>query len=150
MVLTIAFLLVVSLILSAALSYLSTSFNSMLPGMDWLWIAANVVVSFVVITVLFAAIFRVVPDAQIEWSDVWLGALATAILFTIGKFVLGLYLGTQTSAYGAAGSLMAVLLWVYYSAQILFFGAELTQVYTKTHGSGIEPEEIAELADKPK
>jgi membrane protein len=81
--------------------------------------------------------FKVLPDVEVPWRDVWIGALATAVLFTLGKYLIGLYLGrgTTTSAYGAAGSLMAILIWVYYSAQILFFGAELTQTYAATYGS---------------
>jgi membrane protein len=103
----------------------------------------NFVVSFGVVTLLFAAIFKVLPDAEISWRDVWLGAAVTALLFTIGKFALGLYLGNAGSAYGAVGSVVVFLLWVYYSAQILFFGAEFTQVYARTYGSGIEPAENA-------
>src|SRR5205814_3478680 len=101
----------------------------------------NVAVSLAVITVLFALIFKYLPDAHppVAWKDVWVGAFITAALFTAGKFGIGLYLGHSSvaSAYGAAGSLVLLLVWVYYSAQILFFGAELTQVYARRHGSRI-------------
>jgi membrane protein len=97
------------------------------------------VVSVGVIAVLFALIFKYLPDAHppVAWKDIWIGALITAVLFTLGKFGLGLYLGRSSvgSAYGAAGSLVLLLVWVYYSSQILFFGAEITQVYARRHGS---------------
>jgi membrane protein len=99
-----------------------------------------------VITVLFAMIFKVLPDVKIAWRDVWIGAALTALLFTAGKFLLGLYLGKNAavSAYGAAGSLVLILLWVYYSAQILFFGAEFTQVYANRFGTHLEPKAHAQ------
>lgn len=97
----------------------------------------NLVLSLLVITLLFALIYRVVPSTRIRWDDVWVGALVTAILFTAGKYLIGLYLGKASvgSAYGAAGSLVALLVWVYYSAQIFLFGAEFTHVYAKRQGS---------------
>jgi membrane protein len=103
------------------------------------------VVSFAVITLLFAMIFRYLPDAKVSWEDVWVGSAATALLFTVGKTLIGLYLGKSSvaSAYGAAGSLVVVLLWVYYSSQILFLGAELTQVYAKRYGQEIAPDRHA-------
>src|SRR6185369_11315591 len=106
------------------------------------------VVSFGVITVLFAAMFRFLPDLKIEWRDVWFGAAFTALLFVLGKFALGLYLGKSAvgSSYGAAGSLVLVLLWVYYAAQIVLFGAEFTQVYARTHGSRAEQEDEKSVA----
>jgi membrane protein len=93
--------------------------------------------SLLIFSVLFALMFKVLPDVKTSWRDVWLGAFMTAVLFAIGKVLLGLYLGraSVTSAYGAAGSLIVLLLWVYYSSQILFFGAELTQVYARRYGS---------------
>jgi membrane protein len=99
------------------------------------------VVSLVVITALFALIFKIVPDAEVAWQDVWIGALLTAILFTIGQFFLGWYLGqaSTTSAYGAAGSLVVILLWVYYASQILLFGAAFTRVYAVQQGLGVKP-----------
>ncbi|MEZ4615965.1 MAG: YihY/virulence factor BrkB family protein [Caldilineaceae bacterium] len=145
MVLGIAFLLLVSLILNAVLSALSSTTTNLLPGTDWLWQVADFVVSFGIITLLLAAIYKVLPDAQIGWRSVWGGAVVTALLFTIGKSLLALYLANATSAYGAAGSVMAFLLWVYYSAQILFFGAEFTQVYARRYGSGVQPAENAQF-----
>jgi membrane protein len=143
MVLGVAFMLLISLVISAALSAITNWGRGILPGADWIWQIVNFAVSFGVVTLLFAAIFKVLPDAEISWRDVWLGAAVTALLFTIGKFALGLYLGNAGSAYGAVGSVVVFLLWVYYSAQILFFGAEFTQVYARTYGSGIEPAENA-------
>lgn len=150
MVLAIAFLLIVSLIISAVLSFISNSFSDILPGTEWLWMSLNLLISFAVITAMFAAIFKVLPDAKVAWGDVWLGAIATTLLFIIGKFALGMFLGSRTSTYGAASSLMAVLLWVYYSSQIVFFGAEITQAYAKKHGSGIKPADNARFtSDAP-
>jgi len=139
MVLGIAFLLLVSLLLNAILAAISSASLNLLPGVDWLWQVVNFIVSFGVITLLLAAIYKTLPDVEIGWQSVWGGAAVTALLFTIGKFLLGLYLGNATSAYGAAGSVMAFLLWVYYSAQILFFGAEFTQVYARHFGQGMRP-----------
>lgn len=134
MVLVIGFLLLVSLALSAALSGLSDAL-----GVSALAQVANVAVSFGVVTLLFAAIFKILPETDVEWRDVWFGAAVTAALFTVGKFAIGLYLGHSAvgSTYGAAGALVILLVWVYYAAQILFFGAELTQVYAARHGSRI-------------
>jgi len=103
-----------------------------------------------IIILLFAMIFRFLPDAKIAWRDVWMGSSLTAILFVMGKFVLGLYLasGAAGSAYGAASSLITLLLWIYYSAQILLFGAEFTQVYANTYGSKVEPEAHAVRVDR--
>lgn len=147
LVLGIALLLLVSLILNAVLSAISRASPNILPGVDWLWQAGEFLVSLAIITLLLAAIYKILPDAKIGWRSVWGGAVVTALLFTLGKFLLGLYLSNATSAYGAAGSVMAFLLWVYYSAQILFFGAELTQVYANRYGSGIEPADNARFAD---
>ena len=110
----------------------------------------NFVISFGVITLMFALIFKALPDVEIAWTDVWIGAGITALLFTIGKFAIGLYLGRSSvgSAYGAAGSLVVILIWIYYSAQILFFGAELTQVYTNKWGSRIRPDKDAVRVSK--
>jgi membrane protein len=103
------------------------------------------VLSLGMITLLFAMIFKFLPDAKIAWRDVWIGAFLTALLFTIGKFALGIYLGKSgvASSYGAAGSLIVLLLWVYYSSQILFFGAEFTQVYANRFGSRVAPADNA-------
>ena len=137
MVLGIGFLLLVSLVLSALLSALDTYLTDLLPGSIYLLQILNFVISFGVITLLFAMIYKILPDVQIAWSDVWIGAAVTSLLFAVGKFLIGLYLGNSSagSAYGAAGSLVILLLWIYYSAQILLFGAEFTQVYAKKYGS---------------
>ncbi|TVQ12070.1 MAG: YihY/virulence factor BrkB family protein [Leptolyngbya sp. DLM2.Bin27] len=145
MVLIIAFLLLVSLVISAAVAGAGTYVSGIAPGMAALWEFINFLISFGVITLLFAAIYKVLPDVKIVWSDVWIGAAVTALLFTIGRTLIGLYLGNAAvgSAYGAAGSLVVLLVWVFYSAQILLFGAEFTQVYTRRHGSHIRPAEHA-------
>jgi membrane protein len=137
MVLVVGFLLLVALVLDTAISALGDFMGSRLPGGEAVWQAVQLVVSAAVITVLFAMIFRYLPDIRIPWRDVWYGAIFTAVLFVIGKFALGLYLGKKAadSSQGAAGALIVVLLWVYYSAQILFFGAEVTQVYARQRGS---------------
>jgi membrane protein len=144
MVLVIGFLLLVSLLLSAAISGLAGYLGSSLPAP--LLTGLSSIVSFGVITVLFAAIFKLLPDVKIQWREVWMGAVVTALLFEIGKFLLALYLGRQStsSAYGAATAVVLVLLWVYYASLILFFGAEFTQVYAKKRGERIEPAENAE------
>lgn len=145
MVIGSGFLLLVSLLVSAAISAVSTYFSELLPGTDFAWQILNLAASFAVVTLLFALMFKVLPDVEIEWGDVWIGAAVTAVLFTVGKFLIGLYLGTSApgSTYGGAGSLVVILLWVYYSAQILFFGAEFTQVYARHYGSRIVPAEGA-------
>jgi hypothetical protein len=131
----VGFLLLVSLILSAGLAFAGKFFSQLLPIPAPVFEALNFLVSFAVITVLFALLFRYVPAKRIPWRDVRIGAIGTALLFTIGKFLLGLYIGKASvgSAYGAAGSLVAVIVWVYYSAQIFFFGAEFTRVYSDAH-----------------
>lgn len=138
MVLGIGFLLLVSLLLSAIIAGVSSLFGDRVPTL--LYEVLNFVISFGIITLLFAAIYKVLPDANIRWKDVWIGAAITSLLFTIGKLLIGLYLGHSgtASTYGAAGSLVVILLWIYYSAQILFFGAELTQVYANQYGDPIE------------
>jgi membrane protein len=147
MVLAIGFLLLVSLIVSAALSGLSNFRSTVLPGFDFFWQILNFVISFGFISLLFALMYKYLPDVKITWRDVSVGAMITALLFTIGKFVLGLYLGGGSfgSSYGAAGSLVIFLAWVYYSAQILLFGAEFTQVYARRYGSQIRPNRHSEL-----
>jgi membrane protein len=145
MVLAVAFLLLVSFLLSAAINIVGKVVDEGLPGGVALWTGVNIVISFGIITLLFALIFKVVPDAKIRWRDVWYGAAFTALLFTIGKALIGLYLGHAGvgSPYGAAGSLVVLVVWVYYSAQILFLGAEFTQVYARSFGTNIEPDEHA-------
>lgn len=149
-VLGIGFLLLVSLILSAVLSALSQYMSGLLPGFDILWQILNIVISFGIVTLLFALMYKFLPDVKINWSDVWTGGIITAVLFTIGKYILGLYLGQGSfgSTYGAAGSLVIILAWVYYSTQILFFGAEFTQVYARRYGSKIVPDRHAVRSTK--
>jgi membrane protein len=132
MILGIGFLLLVSLILSAALSAATAFATQAMTIPDSILHLADLMLSFAAITVLFALIYKIVPDAEIRWRDVWLGAAAASLLFALGKLALSFYIARSgvESAYGAAGSLVVLLLWVYYSAQILFLGAELTQVYT--------------------
>ena len=140
LVLGIGFLLLVSLMISAALAAVQKFFFGDSTGIVLQII--NFSVSFVVITLLFAVMYKVLPDAKIAWRDVWIGAAVTALLFTIGKYLIGVYLGrsSTTSTFGAFGSLVVILLWVYYSAQILFFGAEFTQVYANQYGSHVVPD----------
>lgn len=150
MVVGIGFLLLVSLLLSAALAALGKFFSHLLPVPEGVLHALTFLISFLVITLLFAMMYKVLPDVKIAWRDVWIGAAMTALLFTLGKFLIGLYLGKSgvASAYGAAGSLVLILLWVYYSSQILLFGAELTYAFANKYGSRIEPAENAVLIDK--
>jgi membrane protein len=145
MLLGIGFLLLVSLIASTVLSALSKYLGTLLPGADFLWHIVDLVVSFGFTVVLFAMIYKVLPDVHIEWRDVWIGATLTSLLFTVGKFLIGLYLGQSSVAttYGAAGSLVSVMLWVYYSALIFFFGAQVTKVYATEYGHGVAPTEYA-------
>jgi membrane protein len=141
MVLAVCFLLLVSLALTAFLANVTKYFQELLPFTGSIWPVVDFVFSFAVTTVLFAAIFKILPDVHIAWRDVWLGAAATAALFAVGKIGIGFYLGRSSfaSAYGAAGSLLVVLAWVYYSAQIFFFGAEFTWVYTKHYERRVRP-----------
>ena len=150
LVIGIGFLLLVSLVLSAALAALGKFFGYLLPVPEAILHIVNFVLSFGVITLLFAMMYKILPDVKIGWSDVWIGAAMTALLFSVGKFLIGLYLGKSgvASAYGAAGSLVVILLWVYYSSQILLFGAEFTFVYANKYGSHIEPSDNAVLINK--
>lgn len=140
-VLGVAVLLLVSLVLSAVLSAVGKYFSHLLPGGTLWWEAINFVGSGVAIALAFALVFKVIPDAQVAWRDVWPGAFATAFLFSVGKFVLGWYLGRASvaSPYGAAGSVMVLVIWVYYAAQIFFFGAELTHVFANYRRSEARP-----------
>jgi membrane protein len=151
MVLAIGFLLLVSLVLSAAISAAGKYVGGMLPVPAGVLHLVNIVFSFVVIAALFALIYRFLPDDRIEWNDVAIGAIVTALLFTLGKFAIGIYLGKAGvgSAYGAAGSLVVVLAWIYYSSQIFFFGAEFTHVYSMRHGSHQRTEEGAPVVTVP-
>jgi membrane protein len=149
LILVVGFLLLCSLLVTAAIAFLGKSFG-MVPGMEVLVQILNTILSLAIVTLLFGAIFKFLPDATIAWRDVWVGALITAILFTIGKFGLGWYLGRSAigSAYGAAGSLIVVLVWVYYSSQIVFFGAEFTQVYANRFGSHVTSSSDAASASR--
>lgn len=140
--------MVVTTIVAAAGEYMSGSWPRIEPLGQWLTTAA----SFVVTTLLFAMIFKILPDAKIPWRDVWSGALLTSVLFAIGKWLIGLYIAKSglSSAYGAAGSLVVLVVWIYYSAQILFFGAELTHVYSKRRGTHVEPTDVAEKKLTPR
>jgi membrane protein len=152
MIVSIAFLLLISFALSAALGILGDHLDPLLPGgiSTTLLRALHLAVSFAIITLLFATMFKVLPDARIAWRDVWLGGVVTALLFVAGKFAVGLYLSNSdlTSAYGAAGSLAVILLWTYYSAMIFLLGAEFTEVWTEHHGHGIQPVNGAVRASK--
>ena len=145
MVAGICFLLLVSLAIETLLKGFSHYVQSVLPGGIVIALTIYVVFDFVVVVLLFAMIFKFLPDVEIQWRDVWIGAVMTAILFGIGKWLLGFYLGSGAagSAYGAASSLITLLLWVYYSSQILLFGAEFTQVYASRAGRGLKPAKYA-------
>jgi membrane protein len=137
MVVTIGFIMLVSLVVSAALAALGSWWGGVFGDFEWLMHLLNFVVSLGVVTLLFALMYKILPRVSIGWHDVWIGAFATAVLFSIGKFAVGLYLGKSSvvSSFGAAGSLAVLLVWVYYSAQIFLLGAEFTWVYAHRHGS---------------
>jgi membrane protein len=139
MVVGIGFLLLVSLAASAWLAAVGKFFAQLSPLPVAVMETANAVLSFVTITLMFAVIYKLLPDVKITWQNVWVGAAVTALLFTIGKSLIGLYLGRSTvgSVYGAAGSLIVILLWIYYSAQVVFFGAEFTKVYSRHFGTHV-------------
>jgi membrane protein len=142
MVISIGFLLLVSLIIDAVLVVLQTTLSKFLEGWTlYIVTGTNIAISLALITVIFAMLFKVLPDAKIKWRDVWVGAMVTTFLFTVGKFLIGFYLGNSSvnSAYGTAGSLVIILVWVYYSTVIFLFGAELTSVYAEKTGSKIVP-----------
>ena len=133
----VGFLLIVSLVASAAIAAVGHIWDRWLIGAETLLQVLNFAVGFGVITALFALIYKLLPSVRIPWSDVWTGSAATSLLFAIGKFLIGLYLGKAaiSSSFGAAGTLVVVIVWVYYSAQIFLFGAEFTYQYALTHGS---------------
>lgn len=141
MILAIGFLLLVSLVVTAALSATQETLGNALPFSEFFMQIVNLAISVGVITILFALMFKFLPDAEIAWHDAWIGAFITSVLFSLGKAAIGIYLGNSAvgSTFGAAGSLVLLLLWIYYSAQILFFGAEFTQVYANQYGSKIAP-----------
>lgn len=146
LVLAIGFLLLVSLAVSAALAAANAWIERHAPAFPLVWQALNIIVSLGVTTALFAMLYRFLPDVKLEWRDVLTGSLVTAVLFTVGKQAIGFYLGQSSTAssYGAAGSVIVLLLWVYYSTQILLLGAEFTRIYAESHGSRPRPESFAE------
>ena len=148
MVLAIGFLLILSLILSAVVATLSKYRIDFLPGSQVLWENLDFFVSLGLLTFLFGLMFKYVPDIKIPWKDVFIGSVITAVLFLFGKFLLGVYLsrGSLGSAYGAAGSLIVFLAWVYYSAQIILLGAEFTQVYSRMYGSKVRPRKHSQFS----
>jgi membrane protein len=144
MVLAFGFLLLVALVLHAALAALGKYWGGIFEGTEWLLHLINFLISFGVVTALFAMIYKILPNLKIEWDDVWIGAIATAFLFTLGKFVIGLYLGKSAvaSSYGAAGAVVILLIWMYYSAQIFLLGAEFTYLSAHHYGSHIGKDEV--------
>jgi membrane protein len=143
-VLGVGFLLIISLLLSAALQAVNSLMTDYLPIPGFI-VPLTALVTFVILLLLFALIFKVLPDVEIGWHDVWIGAVVTAVLFTLGKYLIGLYLGRSSiaSSFGAAGALILILVWVYYSSAIFLLGAEFTKVYADRFGSGIRPAENA-------
>jgi len=150
MVAGVCFLLLVSLVMEALLKAFSHYIQVAMPGGLTIAVSIYLIFDFAVITTLFAMIFKILPDVKTRWKDMWVGAIITAVFFVIGKWGLGLYLGSGTaaSAYGAASSLVTVLLWAYYSSQILLFGAEFTQVYANEFGAPIEPDKYAVFIER--
>jgi membrane protein len=152
LVLGFAFVLLTSLVVSAALAATHSYLGNAFPGVSILWEALNVLVSLAVITLLFAMIYKVLPDVKLAWRDVWVGGLVTAGLFTIGKFLIGFYLGTSAfaSTYGAAASVIVILVWVYYSSQVILLGAEFTRAYVDEFTPRRPPpEDFATKTKKP-
>lgn len=149
LVVAVGFLLLVSLAVSAALAALGKYLGGLMPGWVTAGVILNLAVSLLVITLLFALVYKTLPDVRLGWGDVWVGAAVTAVLFTIGKSLIGLYIGrtSTTSTYGAAGSVVVVLLWVYYASQIVLLGAEFTRVYTEWDGRPVRLEHFA--TDQP-
>ena len=147
MVVVIGFILLVTLLVSAAIAALGQFLGGRLPGGEVFWHLAHSLISFGVSVVLFAAILKILPDVKLAWRDVWLASGVTAFFFTVGRLLIGLYLGHSgvASTYGAAGSLIVVLLWVFYASQILFFGAELTRSYTLYYGKKVSAKAGSEL-----
>jgi membrane protein len=144
-------LLLASLVANSVLSVLGNFLSTTLPGGALLWQVVNFVITLGVMTLLFAMIFKVLPITEIAWKDVWVGAALTSFLFTVGQFALAFYLSISNvgSPYGAAGSIVVVLVWIYYSAQILLFGAEFTRVYSERHGSRAKADEAESGKPRP-
>jgi membrane protein len=151
LVLSIGFLLMVSLVISAILGALHMYLDARLAEAAFFWNALDLVISFTLATLLIALMFKYLPDAEIEWRDTWLGAVITAGLFIVGKQVIGLYLGQATvaSSFGAAASVVIFMIWVYYAALILLFGAEITQAVASRRGAVVVPTENAKPAPAP-
>lgn len=146
MIVSVGFLLIVSLLVNSVMDLLSDRLKLYFPESTvYLFYGLNILIVFLIITLLFAIIFKTLPDGNIKWKDAFIGASSTSVLFMIGKFAIGFYLGSSTVAtvYGAAGSVIIILLWVYYSAIILYFGAEYTKVYAKAFGGSISPNEYS-------
>ncbi|MBE9171169.1 YihY/virulence factor BrkB family protein [Pleurocapsales cyanobacterium LEGE 06147] len=145
MVLVIAFLLLVSLVVNMALALLFDALSNYLPALGYLWQVMSFLLSFTIIVLVFAAMYTILPDAKVAWRDAFVGAMITAILFMSGQYLFGVFLNQTDfgSAYGVAGSLVIIITWIYYTAHILFIGAEFTKVYARQHGSKIVPEEYA-------
>ncbi len=150
LVVGVAFLLLVSLVVSAGLTWVGQVFEHSLPGGALLWQMLNFCISLAVVTALFAVMFKMLPDVHVKWRDTWVGAAVTAGLFTLGKFGLGFYLGSAgvSSAYGAAGSIVALVIWVYYSSQVVLVGAEFTEAYARHFGSKITPDDHGVALEK--
>jgi membrane protein len=151
MVLGIGFLLLLTVAMSVALSALRKYLATLSPALISNLPRLDIIAAMVVITILFAIVFRMLPDAEVAWRDVWLGAIVTALLFALGEYLIGLYLANSSigSAYGAAGSLVVILVWIYYSAMILMYGAEFTKLYANCYGSKIRPAENARFVAAP-
>ena len=143
----VGFLLLSSLVLTTALTAAVTLTQDWMPVAPWLLRGADMMAGLALVTVLFALLFKVLPDVRVRWREVWLGAFVTAVLFTIGRFLIALYLGHSTiaSTYGAAGSLVALLIWIYYSSAILFYGAEYIRAHRMNRGLSVEPKATAVL-----
>ena len=141
MVMVVSILLLASLLLSTFIRVYSVYVNRLVPGVAFIWHYVDLGISFAVVTLLFALVFKFLPDARIVWSDVWVGALVTSVFFAGGKYLFSLYLGTSAieSVYGAAGSLLVILIWVYFSTSILLLGAEFTHIYAERHGHKVIP-----------
>lgn len=150
MVISIGFLLLVSLAINSFISLFNDQFTNWFTGLtSYILPGTNLILSLVIITVVFAMIYKILPDARVRWSDVWVGAFVTTLLFLLGKYLIGFYLGNSSlnATYGAAGSLVLLLIWVYYSSIIVFIGAEFTYVYSKEGGHQIRPDKNAVIVD---
>ncbi|MEO6729605.1 MAG: YihY/virulence factor BrkB family protein [Ferruginibacter sp.] len=146
LIISLGFVLMVSLLLNALVAIIGNHLHKLFPGIDKIIPVADNLVTFIITAIVFGVIFKVLPDAKIKWKDVSVGAFITAILFTLGKIVIGWYLGKSNMAtiYGAAGSVIIIMLWTYYSSLILYLGAECTKVYATQYGTKIQPSEYSE------